>query len=47
MADYKNLKINPDTFDTLQSDKPDGVTWDHYLKNLYRNAKAYERGENE
>jgi hypothetical protein len=32
--DYKNIKVKPATFKELQADKPDGVTWDYYLKTL-------------
>ena len=29
---YKNIKVAPDTFEELRKNKPDGVTWDHYLR---------------
>lgn len=45
MTEYKTINPKEDTYETLAEDKPEGVTWDHYLKELYRSAKAYERGD--
>lgn len=47
MTDYTSIKVDKDTHEQLADDKPDGVTWDYYLSTLYRNAKAFERGEGE
>lgn len=30
----KNIKVSEDTFETLESDKPDGVSWDRYLTDM-------------
>jgi hypothetical protein len=30
----KNIKVHDDTFTMLKDDKPDGVTWDYYLRRL-------------
>jgi len=32
MTDRKNIKVKPDTFKQLQDMKPEGVTWDRFLK---------------
>ena len=34
----KNLKISEDTFEALKDSKPDGVTWDYYLRDLHAEA---------
>lgn len=34
MPDYRNIKVSPDTFETLAAQKPSGVTWDYYLSKL-------------
>ena len=30
----KNIKVGEKTFETLKSEKPEGVTWDYFLMNL-------------
>lgn len=41
----KNIKVSPETFERLDDDKPEGVTWSHYLDELHRKAHAWdERG---
>lgn len=47
MTEYKTINAKEGTYQTLDEDKPEGVTWDHYLKELYRSSKAYERGGEE
>lgn len=47
MTEYKTINPKADTYEMLDEDKPNGVTWDHYLTELYRNAKAFDRGEGE
>jgi len=32
MTDRKNIKVKPDTFSELQTLKPEGVTWDYFLR---------------
>ena len=32
MSDRKNIKLSEDTFEELQALKPEGVTWDRFLK---------------
>lgn len=32
MTDYSNIKVKPETFEMLKENKPDGVTWDRYLR---------------
>lgn len=31
---YKNIKVKEDTFEELRDNKPDGVSWDFYLREL-------------
>jgi hypothetical protein len=38
MADRKNLKLDPETFELISTKKPDGMTWDLYLEVLYHFA---------
>jgi hypothetical protein len=38
MPDRKNLKIDPETFELISRKKPEGMTWDLYLRLLYRFA---------
>lgn len=45
MTEYKTINPKEDTYETLSEDKPEGVTWDHYLTELYRRSKAYKRGD--
>lgn len=30
----KNIKVSQETFDQLETEKPDGVTWDYYLTKI-------------
>lgn len=32
--DRRNIKVSPDTFETLKADKPAGVTWAYYLTEI-------------
>ena len=34
----KNIKVDPETFDALKESKPEGVTWDYYLRELHTRA---------
>jgi len=34
----KNLKISEDTFSILKESKPEGVTWDYYLREMHTRA---------
>lgn len=36
--DRKNIKVHGDTFDILEATKPEGVTWDYYLRDLHTQA---------
>ena len=27
----KNIKVKPETFEQIDAEKPEGVTWDYYL----------------
>lgn len=36
--DRRNIKLKPGTFNVLKNDKPDGVTWDYYLRELHAEA---------
>jgi hypothetical protein len=38
MADRKNLKIDPETFELISRKKPEGMTWDLYLRLLHHFA---------
>jgi hypothetical protein len=38
MADRKNLKLDPETFELISMRKPDGMTWDLYLRLLHHYA---------
>lgn len=32
MTEYSNIKIAPETFQELQEQKPEGMTWDLFLR---------------
>jgi hypothetical protein len=38
MTDRKNLKVDPKTFEVISSKKPEGMTWNLYLRLLHHFA---------
>jgi hypothetical protein len=36
----RSITVSTDTFELLKNGKPDGVTWDYYLKQLRNNSEV-------
>lgn len=41
--DHTTIALKQDTHEQLSEAKPDGVTWNHFIKERHRLASAYER----